>query len=153
MLILKIFIWSLHLQKHAAICSLLLMAASHAATSCLIHVHHPECTMQYHRNVKLALVLLREAKRGQDSPWQLWIESLPHEVATLMHWSDKELQQLQLDSTPTEKEFYDQVYRSHAGPCKLRLHPLPSPPLLLCCNDLCFRSMEHCQLDTCNALN
>ncbi|KAL0024826.1 hypothetical protein WJX79_002354 [Trebouxia sp. C0005] len=60
-------------------------------------------------NVKLALVLLREAKRGQDSPWQLWIESLPHEVATLMHWSDKELQQLQLDSTSTEKEFYSQI--------------------------------------------
>ncbi|KAL0044789.1 hypothetical protein WJX82_009632 [Trebouxia sp. C0006] len=60
-------------------------------------------------NVKLALVLLRKAKRGQDSPWQLWIESLPHEVATLMHWSDKELQQLQLDSTPAEKEFYDQI--------------------------------------------
>ena len=66
------------------------------------------------RNVKLGLVLLREAKRGQDSPWQLWIESLPHEVATLLHWTDKELQQLQLDSTPTEKEFHDQVPKPHA---------------------------------------
>lgn len=60
-------------------------------------------------NVKLGLVLLREAKRGQDSPWQLWIKSLPHEVATLMHWTDKELQQLQLDSTSTEQQFYDQI--------------------------------------------
>ena len=145
--ILKRFVWSLHLQKHAAICLLLLMAAGHAATSCLIHMCQTECTAQYHRNVKLALVLLRKAKRGQDSPWQLWIESLPHEVATLMHWSDKELQQLQLDSTPAEKEFYDQVSRTHTDPCKLRLHPRPHPPLYR--NDLCCRSMEHCQLYTC----
>ncbi|DBB01977.1 TPA: hypothetical protein ACH3X1_000563 [Trebouxia sp. C0004] len=70
---------------------------------------HQDVWQSCGENVKLALVLLREAKRGQDSPWQLWIESLPHEVATLMHWSDKELQQLQLDSTPTEKDFYDQI--------------------------------------------
>ena len=61
------------------------------------------------RNVKLGLVLLREAKRGPDSPWQLWIESLPHQVATLIHWSEKELQQLQMDITPTERQFLDQV--------------------------------------------
>ena len=61
------------------------------------------------RNVKLGLVLLREAKRGPDSPWQQWIESLPHEVATLLHWSDKQVQELQLDSTSTEREFRDQV--------------------------------------------
>lgn len=61
------------------------------------------------RNVKLGLVLLREAKRGPDSPWQLWIESLPHELPTLIHWSDKQVQQLQLDTTSTEREFRDQV--------------------------------------------
>ena len=77
------------------------------------------------RNVKLGLVLLREAKRGQDSPWQLWIESLPHEVATLLHWTDKELQQLQLDSTSTEKQFYDQVPQPHADSCKLATAPPP----------------------------
>ncbi len=38
MTILKRFMWSLHLQEVAAICSLLLMAAGHAATKFLIHV-------------------------------------------------------------------------------------------------------------------
>ena len=80
------------------------------------------------RNVKLGLVLLREAKRGQDSPWQLWIKSLPHEVATLMHWTDKELQQLQLDSTSTEQQFYDQVSQPHADSCKLATAPPPLTP-------------------------
>lgn len=61
------------------------------------------------RNRQLGLILLKEAKDGSESKFKLYIESLPREVQTLINWSHKELQQLQMDSTPTEKDFLTQV--------------------------------------------
>lgn len=61
------------------------------------------------RNRQLGLILLKEARQGPKSKFHIWIESLPQEVPTLLHWTDKELQQLQMDSTATEKEFVAQV--------------------------------------------
>ena len=61
------------------------------------------------RNRQLGLILLKEAKQASKSKFELWIESLPSEVQTLMNWSQKELQQLQMDTTSTEKDFLRQV--------------------------------------------
>lgn len=61
------------------------------------------------RNRQLGLILLKEAKDGSESKFKLYIESLPREVHTLINWSQQELQQLQMDSTPTEKDFLTQV--------------------------------------------
>lgn len=61
------------------------------------------------RNRQLGLVLLREAKQAFKSKFKVYIDSLPREVPTLIHWSEPELQQIQMDSTPTEREFVAQV--------------------------------------------
>ncbi|KAL3158709.1 hypothetical protein ABBQ32_011447 [Trebouxia sp. C0010 RCD-2024] len=60
-------------------------------------------------NRQLGLVLLREAKQAFKSKFKVYIDSLPREVPTLIHWSEPELQQIQMDSTPTEREFVAQV--------------------------------------------
>ncbi|KAL3135541.1 hypothetical protein ABBQ38_006018 [Trebouxia sp. C0009 RCD-2024] len=60
-------------------------------------------------NRQLGLVLLKEAKQASKSKFKVYVDSLPREVPTLIHWSDSELQQLQMDSTPTEREFVAQV--------------------------------------------
>ena len=61
------------------------------------------------RNRQLGLILLKEVKQASKSKFKLWIESLPSEVPTLMNWSQKELQQLQMDTTSAEKDFLTQV--------------------------------------------
>ena len=61
------------------------------------------------RNRQLGLIFLKEVKRGTESRFHGWIESLPKEVPTLIHWTDKELQQLQLDSTTAEKDLLAEV--------------------------------------------
>lgn len=55
-------------------------------------------------SVQIALVLLREKKRGSLSPWHVWIQSLPKTFSALMHWSTAELQRLQTNTTAIEQE-------------------------------------------------
>ena len=61
------------------------------------------------RNRQLGLILLKEAKQASKSKFKLWIDSFPSEVQTLINWSQKELQQLQMDDTPAERDFLTQV--------------------------------------------
>lgn len=61
------------------------------------------------RNRQLGLILLKEAKQASKSKFKLWIDSFPSEVQTLINWSQKELQQLQMDDTPAERDFLMQV--------------------------------------------
>ena len=75
-------------------------AASQAAAT------HVPCVC---RHVKLGLLLLKEVKRGPESPWHLWVDSLPQQIDTLIHWSDAELKQLQMDTTATERELLTHV--------------------------------------------
>ena len=54
-------------------------------------------------------MLLCEVKYGAESPWHVWIRSLPQHFDTLMHWSQQELDQLQMNSTPAEQEYLTRV--------------------------------------------
>jgi len=48
-------------------------------------------------------------KRGGESPWHVWIQSLPRRFNTLMHWNQQELDQLHMNSTTAEQDFLIQV--------------------------------------------
>lgn len=61
------------------------------------------------RSVKIGLLLLRELKQESRSPWYRWIQALPTNFDTLLHWSPEELLQLQMNSTSAEQQFLEQA--------------------------------------------
>ena len=61
------------------------------------------------RSVQIALVLVREMKRGSESPWHVWTQSLPHRFNTLMHWNQQELDRLHMNSTTAEQDLLTRV--------------------------------------------
>lgn len=69
-------------------------------------------------SVQIALVLLREKKRGSLSPWHVWIQSLPKTFSALMHWSTAELQRLQTNTTAIEQEVLITVGCNMMPACK-----------------------------------
>lgn len=107
---------------------------------------HASAVPSFRRSVKLGLMVLKEARKGTESFWHLWLEALPRQVQTLIHWSDAELQELQMDSTSLEKK-----YHSHVRPVRLApaytatfLQPCPSfnlQAIVLVCSAACM----HCQ--------
>ena len=86
---------------------LLQLAAAHVTSKRLL----PNFNKQesFCRSIQIALMLLREVKHGTQSSWHVWIHSLPQHFDTLMHWSQQELDQLQMSSTPAEQEYLTQV--------------------------------------------
>ena len=70
---------------------------------------HPVFLM-YFRNFQLALLLLTEVKRGSESRWHPYIQTLPRTFDSLVHWSDKEIQELQYSSTYAEQRFIQEVH-------------------------------------------
>ena len=59
--------------------------------------------------MQLAALLLYEAKLGLHSNWYPWIQALPTQFDTLVHWTDAQLAELQLGSTATELDFLSQA--------------------------------------------
>ena len=62
-----------------------------------------------HRDVQLAALLLYHAKLSSHSEWNPWIQALPTQFNTLLHWSEAQLAELQLGSTATELDFLSQA--------------------------------------------
>ncbi|KAL0043703.1 hypothetical protein WJX82_004753 [Trebouxia sp. C0006] len=79
-------------------------------------------------SVQIALVLVREMKRGSESPWHVWIQSLPRRFNTLMHWNQQELDQLHMNSTTAEQDLLTRVRKQkeavHASYRKLQRAPV-----------------------------
>lgn len=63
------------------------------------------------RHFQLALLLLREAKKGAQSLWYPYIQHLPNSFHTLVHWSNSELEALQYGDTESEQKFLLEVAR------------------------------------------
>ena len=61
------------------------------------------------RYFQLALLFLSEVKKGSASIWYPYIQSLPRDFDTLVHWSNAELAELQYDSTKLEEQFIHEV--------------------------------------------
>ena len=61
------------------------------------------------RNFQLALLFLAESKKGRDSAWYPYIQTLPQHVDSLVHWSDTELHELQYGATEPEQQFLQEV--------------------------------------------
>ena len=57
------------------------------------------------KSVQIALLLLTELKLGFQSALHAWIQSLPQQFSTLMHWNRHELEELQMNSTSIERAF------------------------------------------------
>lgn len=62
-----------------------------------------------HRSIQIALKVLRELKRGPESPWHAYLQALPTQFDTLIHWTPQELSSLQMNCTADESAFIDQV--------------------------------------------
>ncbi|DBA82089.1 TPA: Ribosomal lysine N-methyltransferase 4 [Trebouxia sp. C0004] len=81
-------------------------------------------------SIQIALVLIRETKRGSESPWHVWIQSLPRRFTTLMHWNQQQLDQLHMNSTTAEQDFLTRVRKQketvHASYRKLQRAPVAS---------------------------
>lgn len=67
------------------------------------------------RDVQLAALLLYHAKLGLHSEWHPYIQTLPTNFNTLLHWEDSELSELQLGSTTTESDFLSQARLASHG--------------------------------------
>ena len=72
----------------------------------------PSDQAQSRRNFQLALFLLAESKKGRDSAWYTYIQTLPQHVDSLVHWSDTELHELQYGATKPEQQFLHEVCRN-----------------------------------------
>ena len=66
------------------------------------------------RYLQLALLLLTEVKKGTESPWHPYIQTLPNSVNTLLHWTDDDLRELQYTRPGHEQQFLQEV---SARPC------------------------------------
>jgi hypothetical protein len=69
----------------------------------------PSDQAQSCRNFQLALLFLAETKKGRDSAWYPYIQTLPQHVDSLVHWSDTELHELQYGATEPEQQFLQEV--------------------------------------------
>ncbi len=61
------------------------------------------------RNFQLALLFLTEAQKGASSSYHPYILTLPRHFDSLVHWSDRELEELQYGSTEPEQQFLQEV--------------------------------------------
>ncbi|DBA96971.1 TPA: hypothetical protein ACH3X1_001295 [Trebouxia sp. C0004] len=61
------------------------------------------------KNFQLALLFLAESKKGRDSAWYPYIQTLPQHVDSLVHWSDTELHELQYGATEPEQQFLQEA--------------------------------------------
>ncbi len=69
----------------------------------------PSDQAQSCRNFQLALLFLAESKKGRDSSWHPYLQTLPQHVDSLVHWSDTELHELQYGATEPEQQFLQEV--------------------------------------------
>ena len=67
------------------------------------------------RGVQIALLLVKELKLESQSALHAWIQSLPQHFSTLMHWSQDELEELQMNSTSAECAFLGRVMLGSSG--------------------------------------
>lgn len=61
------------------------------------------------KSFQLALLFLAETKKGRDSAWYPYIQTLPQHVDSLVHWSDPELHELQYGATQPEQQFLQEA--------------------------------------------
>ena len=63
-----------------------------------------------YRHLQLALLLLKEFKKGSESKWHPYIAALPASVNTLLHWTEEELKELQYSTPGHEQQFLQEVW-------------------------------------------
>ena len=121
-----LLLWQLYVRDHTAMfqpgrckqsspvvaCQTRISCTVHAPLPCLLTAAVYQESL-FCRLLQTNFLLLWHAKRGVESPLHPWIQSLPTSYDTLVHWTPSQLDELQLVSTSTEKQFRAEVSVLH----------------------------------------